>query len=506
MKTSKFSSRFDHIITASDILKSGGLNISEASQKELGRYLPYEIDYSNGSDLVGLAFDIALVNMFNSNGDGVCSRGAVKLMRTARHKPLNVEHDRSSIVGHILEASLTDTVFKKSLHPEDVEGRMVPFNITLGAVLYKIAAKGLADLILSIQKDENAADFSVCASWEVGFDNYFAAIGSNRLSECEIITDQKRVKELAPFMKAFGGKGVGPDGKIVNRLFDPDSDMVFLGGGLTKYPAADVQPVYIFDYSQTNSEISVPAISHLKNKDVIPVRSEQTMKPEEIQALVNEAVASSLKDSKMSEESIASTTEKIANAIVESNKAFVAEKEAAEAKAAQIEATANEQKEKIASLEAKAEEISKELSASNEKIAEFEKAAKAASDKQKFDERMSAIDEEFALEDSDRAILVKRLSSFSSDEQFEEFRQELDVLMASKKKSVVEANKAKQENEVKEALAAELQKRGIGDPLENKAPEADVIPNNSAEGSEKIEGLEKRFSSAFKKETIKVTL
>lgn len=98
----KYTARFDHIIKASDFVKANTLSISEASQKELKRFVPF-IDYSKSQDLMGMAFDVALVNVFNLNGDGICSEGAIKMRPSLTHKPINIEHNRDIIIGHILE-------------------------------------------------------------------------------------------------------------------------------------------------------------------------------------------------------------------------------------------------------------------------------------------------------------------------------------------------------------------------------------------------------------------
>ena len=502
--TTKYSTKFEHIIRASDLIKPDSLKISEASQKELQNYVPY-VDYSKSQDLLGMAFDVALVNVFNLNGDGICSKGAIKMAPTLTHKPINIEHDRSTIIGHILEGSFSDVDFKKRLYPEDVENTMIPFNITLGGVLYKIVAKGLAEILKDIQEGIET-DFMIASSWEVGFDSFFAAIGSNRLDQCRIVKDQEEVAKLSQYMKGSGGKGVLPNGEIINRLIDPDGTIVFLGAGLTKYPAASVGPVYVFDYSSLEGEpvaAQEKAISHLKEDDVSSMRTETIdMDKQEIIDTIKEAVASA----GVSQEALASTTSKIADAIVESNKVFVAEKEAAIAEAAKAGLKIKEQDEKIASLEQKIAETAATLKKANEKLQKVEEEAIATAAKEKFNERMAAIDSKFALNDADREIICKQVQAVASEEAFAELMKSFEVLMASKLKETIAANEIEASKKLELAVAEELKKRGIKDPLDEAKTENKEILNNSAEASKNNVSLREKFSQALDRKKIKVTI
>lgn len=502
--TTKYSTIFEHVIRASDLIKPDLLNISEASQKELQDYVPY-VDYSKSQDLLGMAFDVALVNVFNLNGDGICSKGAIKMAPTLTHKPINIEHDRSTIVGHILEGSFSDVDFKKRLYPSDVEDTLIPFNITLGGVLYKVVAKGLAEILKDIQEGKET-DFMIASSWEVGFDSFFAAIGSNRLDQCRIITDQAEVEKLAPYMKGSGGKGVLPNGEIINRLIDPNGTIVFLGAGLTKYPAASVGPVHVFDYSELKDEpvaAQEKAISHLKEDDVSSMRTETIdMDKQEIIDTIKEAVASA----GVSQEALASTTSKIADAIVESNKVFVAEKEAAIAEAAKAGLKVKEQDEKIASLEQKIAETVATLEKANEKLQKIEEEGLALAAKEKFNERMSALDEKFALTDADREIISKQVQAVASDEAFAELVKSFEVIMAPKLKETIAASEVEVAKKLEVAVAEELKKRGIKDPLEEAKTEKTELPNNSVEASKTNVSLREKFSQALDRKKIKVTI
>ena len=59
------------------------------------------------------------------------------------NKPINIEHNRKSIVGTILTAGFSSFGSDEPLTKEEVEETKEPFNVTLGGVIWKIADQGL---------------------------------------------------------------------------------------------------------------------------------------------------------------------------------------------------------------------------------------------------------------------------------------------------------------------------------------------------------------------------
>lgn len=500
----KFTATFGHIISASEVQTGELLKISEASYQGIQEFIPY-VDYYKNADLVGLAFDVAVANIFNKNGDGIDSDGSIKIRDTLIHKPINVEHDRSTIIGHIMTGGFTSREWGTYLTADNVRGKTTPFNLTVGGCIYRVVAKDLTEVLLAIQKGEKT-DFAVAASWEVGFDKYKIAVGNRLLGECsEVIEeDDDRFEGYSKMLKCFGGKGLNNDGLSVCRLIDSSGEIVFLGAGLTKYPAADVGPVYVFDYYDSDS--SCKKTSQSSNNDVIDLRLDNNMTKEEIAKMINEALKASADAKTLNLESVASVTDKVAEAIVKSNETFVKQKEEAEAKAKAVEAKAKEQEDRISGLETKVKETDSALSAANEKLAKFEEEKNAALAKDKFNERMGVIDSLFELADSDREVIAKQLSAVESDEEFNTMKANLEVLMSSKLKTKIAEAKAAEEKKLSEAVAEELKKRGVTDPLEGKKSTENVPPNNSAAASEKKETIADRFAKAFDKKSVKVTI
>lgn len=515
-----YTALFGHVIQAKDLFNVEKLTISQASCDELRKFVPM-VDFSQNKDLMGIAFDVAVVNAFNRNGDGICTMGARKAMRTFIEKPINIEHDRSTIVGHIISSRFTERSFKKELSYEDVEGKTDLFNITLGGFLYRIVAKELGNLLRSIQEGKEK-DFSVAASWEVGFEKYFAAVGSNVISECEIITNEEEVAKLAKYMKAFGGKGVDGNGRIINRLIDPSGEIVFLGAGLTKYPAADVKDVFVFDFSDymdkgsddgddddEEEDDEIPAsckknISHSSKANVIEEGTDKNMDPKQLQELIKKTVTEA--NSEFGVEAIANVSTKIADAIIESNKTFVQEKEASEKKLSDALARETEKDNQLKALAADVAKNAEALKVANDKIAEFERVQQEALATQKFNERMSALDKDFELNDSDREVLVKQVKAIASDEDFAAYKNNLDVLLSSKLKTKIQEAKASEEAKVQGLLKEELQKRGIKDPLDGKTADGATPPNNVAEASTQEESAVAKLVKSLNKKQVKVSI
>ena len=65
----KYTTTFECPLLACEINESS--LISKASLQNLAPLLPTNIDYESNVDLLGVAFNAAVVNKFNRNGDGM---------------------------------------------------------------------------------------------------------------------------------------------------------------------------------------------------------------------------------------------------------------------------------------------------------------------------------------------------------------------------------------------------------------------------------------------------
>lgn len=127
----KYTATFEAEVFSCDI--GGGSFISKASLDNLESLIPGGVNFEDNIDLLGVAFNAAVVNKFNKNGDGIDSKTAIEYTKNFVHKPTNIEHDKDKIVGHIASAGWSEYGTSRIMEAEELEGYTKPFNIALGA-------------------------------------------------------------------------------------------------------------------------------------------------------------------------------------------------------------------------------------------------------------------------------------------------------------------------------------------------------------------------------------
>ena len=235
----KYTTNFSNIILASGDVDSPDLNISKASLDSLRGIIPADVDLEKNMDLLAVAYNAAVVNSFNKNGDGIDSKAAVRILDQFKHKPTNIEHQKQKIVGHIVSASFSSFMDNELLPPEEVEDLNEPFNIALASLVYRTVNPQFANLIEQSVDPESEFYHQVSASWEIGFNDFVLAVGSNDLRDAEIIDDENMIEELKGNLKALGGEGKMKDGSPIHRLIV--GEIFPLGIGFTSNPAANVK-------------------------------------------------------------------------------------------------------------------------------------------------------------------------------------------------------------------------------------------------------------------------
>ena len=381
----KYTTTFDFEVTACEEI--GGINISNANIDNLKSLIPSSVDLDKNIDLMGVAFNAAVVNEFNKNGDGMSTKTAIDSVQQFVHKPTNIEHDKKKIVGHIVNAGFSDYSDSTILINVD-EQEKEPFNIALGAVVYKTVDKDFFETLKRSTDPKSKNHNAVSASWEVGFSEYKIAVGSKNLKDAKIISDPDRIMEMKGMLKAFGGKGYTEDGDPVYRLIV--GDVYPLGIGFTLKPAANVKGIVSNEYQDQEEPVNSnkSQASDLKKiNDKISQNLKNTVnntKIMDLETLLSE-IKASLTEKKFSEEAIASMTSTFADAIKTKDDEYKASLEAAEQEKAEIAAAKDE-------LQASVESIKEELKVAQERITEFEAAKLAEEAVARFNSRMEEID------------------------------------------------------------------------------------------------------------------
>jgi hypothetical protein len=519
----RFKTEFNFEVFATDDLEED-LSISVASLDNLKPLIPKGINLDRNIDLVGAAFNAAIVNRFNRNGDGINSATAKDLVDYFVHKPTNIEHKKNKVVGHIVNAAFTDMENEKILNTRKLEDKVDPFYISLAAVIYKTVNPEFAELLLKAS-DPNDVDYNkVAASWELGFNDYNIAVGSQNLSEAEIITDPQKIKEFEKYLRAFDGNGTLEDGTPVYRLVA--GEVFPLGIGFTTKPAADVQGIAIQEGLELESDKqeasvlksdlrkiknNILKISQNEEINVKKGNSFKTMDTKELTTEFEKILDSRLgKKSEYTQESVANMATHIMDKIREKDAEWKLEKEEAENEKAEAVARTEEAKANI-------EDFKKQLEEAQEKISSLEATITSAKAEELFNSRMENIDSHYDLDDSDRAVLAKEVAVLESSEAaFESYQQKLGVILKHKGKAYKEEQEAAFQTKVEEELqkrlatfdevkASEKEEATVEDLVENvEVPEESALVNNN-EASSKEESLRDKFVKAFNPETVSVT-
>lgn len=458
-------------------------------------------------DLLKVSFNVAVANLVNSNNHGILGKDVENCMESFLHKPFNIEHNNSSIVGHATNYGFTtfgdNELIKKITAKYSKE--LVPFNMALGGVVYKRADPYYADLL---KRSGNKTDYwygAISASWEVLYDEYVIALGSKKLSDAEILYDDKRVGELTKYLSdEEGGSGFLKDGTPIYRIVT--GGLLPAGVGFTFTPAADVKGIEVEDESDEskngksfgaegesggdepeaevfeirmtleekelmvanlkkdfleeisqNEKKSVSKKRHMKIKDITDI-TEDALKEStasEIRDFIKDQLAA--KDSVFSEVEAAKVTE-------------------IEAKAKEVEAKEAELKDslaKVSELEVKLSEVETKFS---EVLAAQEETQKGIA----FNERMSALDEQFEVSDDQRQVIAKQIRDLS-DEDFASWSVDFSKLVVAKSK----------------------ESDGKPDKALSNASSSEEIPNSQEQGDEQENSFAK-YKESFAKVSFSV--
>lgn len=387
-----------------------------ASLMEVGNFIP-NIDTEKNVDLLPVAFNAAVVNRVNKNGDVIDTETAIASYKDFINKPINIEHNREKIVGVILTAGFSEFGSDASLTEEQVKDLKGPFNITLGGVIWKIANPHLADKIEESSDVTSDKYQSVSASWELGFNDYNVVMidgESKNIEDGALISDASEIDSIKSNLRAFGGSGKLDKTKSIYRKVI--GNVVPLGVGLTETPAADVKGVATLK-AEAKEALSEENISKIEKLDVNTIINNNVMKIQSIKDITDEnlkqATASQISD--LIEQELKVASEK-----------FAAEK-------ATVEQSLKAANEKYDTLAAAQDTLQKEIAALKASLEAAESEKQAILANEKFNERMNAFDAEYDLDSETRQVLASDIAGLD-DDSFAAYKNKMAVFMKNKKK------------------------------------------------------------------------
>lgn len=529
----KYKTSFKNEIFASQYINKNNLEISEASLNNLKDLIPKNIDFEKNVDLLGVAFNAAVINHFNKNDDGIDTSIAKRIQKYFIHKPTNIEHNKNKIVGHIVSTGFYSKDGNEKLDEIDDNDKSL-FNLSMGAVIYSHLHSVFAEAVEESTREDHEHYHMISASWELGFNDFHIASGSRNLNEAEIVTDPKHIQELSKYLKAFDGSGEMDDGTPLYRLVV--GEVYPLGIGFTSDPAADVkgllthkkkdekiiatQPLDLENLVEENSsenKKNKKNISQSNKIDVInPINQISIMDKKELIENFKALLEEKMPEHNFSQEAVANIGRVIGDAIKSKSEQYEKELLALE-----------EEKKSFTEAEAQMkkdlEDLRSKLEASEEKISSLSNEITDRQNEDLFNSRMEEVDASYELSDEDRKLLVQEVQALDSEQSsFDQYKEKLAVMWAHKNKEYI----AEQEKAFQEKLEAELAKRlkeqteskeekteevesedQVEEALANTKEEAsEVVTNNNSDSSIQEPTLKEKFAQAFARENVKITL
>ena len=424
-----------------------------ASLAQVGSFIP-DVDTEKNVDLLPVAFNAAVINRVNKNGDVIDTQTAISSYKDFINKPINIEHNRERIIGVILTAGFSEFGSDASLSEDQVKDLKGPFNITLGGVIWKIANPDLADKIEDSSDVTSDKYQSVSASWELGFNDYNVIMidgESKNIEDGDLISDASQIESIKNSLKAFGGSGKVDKTKSIYRKVI--GNVVPLGIGLTETPAADVKGIATHK-SEASVEIIQENISKINNLNVNKDNDNKVMN------------ITSIKD--ITDESLKQATASQISDLIEQELKVASEKYASEK--ASFEQSLKSANEKYDTLAAGQDVLQKEISALKTSLQASEAEKQAIVANEKFNERMNAFDSEYDLDDDTRQVLASDIAGLD-DDSFAAYKNKMAVFMKTKKKGDKEKTSEKMDKEE--------------DSKESKASASEVIDQAAANGEKK---------------------
>jgi hypothetical protein len=465
------------VIKPEEMNKYGVTEKAVASAKKT--LMPESFDAEKNIDVLPVVFNLAVVNKFNQNDDGIKTSVAMDLVKQFVNKPINIEHMKDKIVGHIINASFSDK--QPEYEDNEIEAykdRKDPFYITAAGIIYRHIFPSLSEKLIQASDSENENYQSLSTSWEVGFRNYALAFGEGSMHEVEEMEEEdENYSSLKGNLKAYGGTGYSNKGRVRRIINGP---AYALGVGITETPAAEVKGLYVLiedeEYEEEENE------------------EEEMDKKNEMEEENDKLFSQEYKKSVKANKSSFSMNEQQFNQLM----AKLQEGKASSEIALQIKKVFDEQNEWKSQADANKKDLEKALAELDLVKTEFEKnnlelgsikeeiEEKAAADL--FNARVKAILDKYELTEAQEKIVIEDVKNLDSSEaSFENFKTRAEVLFAKQDKEAIasleEAKKAEIEKAAEQLLESKASKQDEVETeleLEVEEIEASNLPNNTA--------------------------
>ena len=488
----KYNTTFANIQVKPIVSEEKDKYLALASMENLKKFIP-DIDTDKNIDLLPIAFDACVVNRVNKNGDAINSLSAAEMLKNFINKPINIEHDRTKVIGCILTANFSKFGTNESLGESDVKEMKEPFYITLGGVIWKIINPQLSNLIEESNDPSSENYMKVSASWELGFSDYDIVLlnkDNKNLEDAKFITDEKEKNKLKQNLKSFGGTGRIDNNTYVYRQVI--GEVIPLGIGLTANPAADVQGVAVKEEEKiaildVEKEDQVES-SKTQENNISQEKENNVMEDGVIKRIIMKIEnINQITDDLLKQVAASSVTDFIQEELKKASETFTAERTEKDNAIKAVQ-------EKYEALSTESEKVKEELEKLKASLAKLEEERVVKAKEEAFNIRMASLDEEYDLSDEDRKFIAEDIKDLN-EETFAAYKNKMAVLMKEKNKT---AKKAKEEASKKDMVASVASTLSatevVEEALETSKVEKTSIPNSSTASEET---LREKFSRAF---------
>ena len=166
---------------------------------------------------------------WNLNDDVFTPEDTWAARATPAHKPINVMHDETQIIGHMITSKAVNKDGSE-LGVEDTSKLPQDFDLEVAGVLYK-ELPAIAEKVAKIIEDANKGEAFV--SMEVWFDDFDYAIRNPSTGETKIVPRTAESAFLTKHLRSYGGNGKY-ETYLVGRVL---RQLEFAGKGIVDSPA-----------------------------------------------------------------------------------------------------------------------------------------------------------------------------------------------------------------------------------------------------------------------------
>ena len=477
MKNFKYKTSFSSVIRCIvDEEKSKSLAL--AALNDLKDLIPESI--RGEPDLLAVCGNAFTPNLGNKNGDMIDTATALKIYKSFIHRPLNINHKRNEIVGHIVSAGFSKFDINyatgagsETLDEKDIKDTKDPFNVALSAVIYRVVNEELAGLIEDSNDPTSNKYLNYSYSWELGYNNFSLAVGSKDLKDCEIITDEAKIKDFEKFLVMNGGKGVTEDNKPIFKLIY--GEVYPLGIAVTDSPAALLRGI-VTDNKEDDKENNEEENDEEENDEEKTKANNHPQSNKSSEFLINEIKDIKAQITEITKNNFTSAEFSVKNNTIKNQNKNIMDKitklseitdeTLKECKASVVTDFISEELKKASDKFVAEQEIAK--NAINEKKAieanfnkiqeDLKKLQDAAASKEAeelFNQRMTYFDDTYELSKEERQAIATEIKDADTD-SFEKARSKFDIFLKDKSKEAIQAKL----NAAAEAEEVEAKKNG----------------------------------------------